>query len=809
MRKLLILWMVLTAWVGSVSAQSVRGDRFILNGGPCALVYGAGSPEGAVTGNVCDKFISATGELWTKMSGTGNTGWSMVPRLDAANIFTANPTISGTEAYIYFYESDQGVDQKRWRWNATAGTMKLQTINDAGSTIQNDIFSVNRSGTAIFNSTVSAVNGFRVNGGGSAGSFLRGDGNNYTASTLTLPNTATANRVPYATATNAWGESANLTFNGTTLTSNALTVGSGGVTSSLLPTTTDTFDLGAVNKIWNQAFISQLNAIVFAQTTATLFGGYSIIGKQAGSVSADIASAATTVNFGQTMTPGDWILIRAHDTSGVIRAEYMTVGSLVSGTTYNVTRDVAGANSPDPTWASGTPYLGLGTTGDGRIELLAFDGKPRISFLTQGATAAAANDRGIIGRMDGYYGYTATSCTGSTPCYGAAFGDPSASNITIDPSNGVRGRIGTTDYFKLAGSTFTVGTSGGNRLQWDGTNLTLVSANATIDANGISLAQPSHSSYAPGAAYRFDRSGTPLGQPGDVFAIWTVTDLTNQFMNIENSPVGTTGTFPCCDTDARVTITATGWDMIGTGGAAYPAAAMGVRSNAAGGSVTAFISVRDTISLFGALTQVSNTFRTGYAVDLTAYTQADANTLAGGTNGETLAVVGSSSFTNQNFYIGGVAARKATLSVTTSGTQGGQLAVFVKPDSAADVSGAAYWAANGGYVVGTPTGASKGLGTINAQAVYDDNTLLTDWVFDLYYEGRTSHRIPPGGRLYTLGETAVTSQNERRLPWMPTRESFEQERNIGGMISRLWFGQEQQQLYIQQLEARIAALERR
>lgn len=36
-------------------------------------------------------------------------------------------------------------------------------------------------------------------------------------STLKLPNSATANRIPYATSTNTWGESANLAFNGTSL----------------------------------------------------------------------------------------------------------------------------------------------------------------------------------------------------------------------------------------------------------------------------------------------------------------------------------------------------------------------------------------------------------------------------------------------------------------------------------------------------------------------------------------------------------------------------------------------------------------
>lgn len=115
--------------------------------------------------------------------------------------------------------------------------------------------------------------------------------------------------------------------------------------------------------------------------------------------------------------------------------------------------------------------------------------------------------------------------------------------------------------------------------------------------------------------------------------------------------------------------------------------------------------------------------------------------------------------------------------------------------------------AAGGMTIGSPTGGDKGAGTLNATAVYDDNVLLTDWVFDLVQDGRSAHPIPAGGRLYTLDETRHATAIDRRLPWMPTRAAFEEERHLGGMVSRLWFGQEQQQVYLQDLHARIAALE--
>lgn len=50
-----------------------------------------------------------------------------------------------------------------------------------------------------------------------SGAYMRADGTNWITSTLVLPNAATANRLVYATSTNTYGESANLTFDGATL----------------------------------------------------------------------------------------------------------------------------------------------------------------------------------------------------------------------------------------------------------------------------------------------------------------------------------------------------------------------------------------------------------------------------------------------------------------------------------------------------------------------------------------------------------------------------------------------------------------
>jgi len=62
-------------------------------------------------------------------------------------------------------------------------------------------------------------------------------------------------------------------------------------------------------------------------------------------------------------------------------------------------------------------------------------------------------------------------------------------------------------------------------------------------------------------------------------------------------------------------------------------------------------------------------------------------------------------------------------------------------------------------------------------------------------------------KVWNLQETEETTRTEYRLPWMPTKDEWEVERNLGGMITRLWEGQETQQLYIQELEKRLVALE--
>lgn len=309
MKKLLLLLLLLPHLA---NAQTVRADRFTFNTGPCVLRSGSGTPEGVVTGNVCDTYWRTdTGVIYLKQSGSGNTGWVV-----------SSLTGSGTTNTIA-------------KWTGTSALGNSVMTEDSGD----------------------------IN-----------------------------------------------------------------VAGDLLPLTTDTYDLGSFTKLWNQGYLAQLNAILFALETQTLMGGYSTIGFNAGSFAAAVSSGDTTINFGMSMTVGHFVLVRAHDTGGTTTSEYLQVGSNVSGTTYNVTRNLSGLGAKN--WAQGVPYLILGSTGTGRIDLLAYDGKPRIQFVEQGATYNAQTLRAVMGNLNGYYGY-------ATDVHGLVVGAASGARVAVENTNGI------------------------------------------------------------------------------------------------------------------------------------------------------------------------------------------------------------------------------------------------------------------------------------------------------------------------------------------------------------------------------------
>lgn len=225
-------------------------------------------------------------------------------------------------------------------------------------------------------------------------------------------------------------------------------------TRHILPESTDTYDLGSSTRLWRKGWLSELDAVVFAEQTAALVGGWLIVPHGSGSLAADVAADDTVVDFGQAMTVGDFICLR----SSAPAVEYMQVGEPVAGTVYNVTRDLDGSGAND--WPAGTAYLILGQAGDGRIELDAQTGGPRVSVLLQGDTYNAQSEVVRIGDLDGSFGV-------ASECYGFAAGDYAAGNyLRYEPDGG----------FLLSG--------GGGTVAIDGTGI-LVGYDA---ANGLRFA---------------------------------------------------------------------------------------------------------------------------------------------------------------------------------------------------------------------------------------------------------------------------------------------------------------------------------
>lgn len=111
-----------------------------------------------------------------------------------------------------------------------------------------------------------------------------------------------------------------------------------------------------------------------------------------------------------------------------------------------------------------------------------------------------------------------------------------------------------------------------------------------------------------------------------------------------------------------------------------------------------------------------------------------------------------------------------------------------------------------GVEVGSPTGGYKGAGTINAEGVYDDNTLLTDYVADFYNGDLDEIQLQFYDTLWTGSEEnpartflrdrvesfdidymANTLLETGSLPAMPTREQWVKEgRSVGQLINGLW-----------------------
>jgi hypothetical protein len=192
-----------------------------------------------------------------------------------------------------------------------------------------------------------------------AGSYLRSAGTSTAPvwSTLILPNAATANRIPFATATNTWGESANFTWSGSTLSTtpasdnqNTLQINNAAGTAVLRIGSAPSFS--TYTGMWGGTAAATLaNSFFFSNGGQTIFNGgssnqiYFRIANVSSPQSAMYISAASNVGINSDV---DVAKLNVRSTTEQVRVEY-DASNYVSNTVSS-----AGVLTIAPTGASVT-----------------------------------------------------------------------------------------------------------------------------------------------------------------------------------------------------------------------------------------------------------------------------------------------------------------------------------------------------------------------------------------------------------------------------------------------------------------------
>lgn len=595
MRRALSAIVITLALSVSAYGQSQHADRFVMKGGPCTVSSGNGIPTG---GSDCDVYIRRAGAsttTWVNVNGTwlqfivgtlsvsSLSDGSNVPLLNAAsNTFTGPLVAPSFTGALNGIASGNLALQDTWPGSAQSGNAYIDGILQAdgglvagGASLSGDLHLTGSAtwyvnGTTVFTSPhVTDTDGFNgfFYGAGSASlakvssttdaSYNMGFGVNALQSlTSGYANLAIGHGALTSTTTGyantaiglyaGWGYPGDSptgvttgyrnTFIGAYASptpavsglSNAVCIGDDckvGASNTTVIGNGDTTDVHLFGKL----HVGEIASTVFALQTQQLFGGWQVIGYDAGTFAADVADSDTSINFGKSITTS-WVLVRASDASGAVGAEYIAV----SGTpcsTCTVTR--AQGSTTAKAWPVGTAYLVLGSAGTPRIELAAGT-TPTLGMMLQGASAAAVTHRVRLGDLNGTFpGYVA-------PTYGFAAGDPAATWVSADATNGFRVMFGSnaklaadaSGNLTLAGALSVSGsiTSGGG--------------NIAMDTGGITATPSSSVPGAPrgageSSAYKFGAfvgsTGLYAGRNAGASSASILTQVADQKVHLSNT----------------------------------------------------------------------------------------------------------------------------------------------------------------------------------------------------------------------------------------------------------------------------------
>lgn len=210
------------------------------------------------------------------------------------------------------------------------------------------------------------------------------------------------------------------------------------LSSALKPRTGSSFDVGSIDKKYRVGNFEEFRAFVFSELELHPVGGFIIVAKDQGNLGAPVLAADTQIDFGKAMVEDDMVDLR---TAG--QYERLLVGSLDSGTLYNVTRDLDGSGAND--WNLGDVWVAFGqeANDNGWLQMNAYD-SPRLQLFKKGSDWD--NDMELIrlGDLNGNWGYGASK-------FGLAIGlyEASKANITLDEDGTLRIRNFTTDVVRL------------------------------------------------------------------------------------------------------------------------------------------------------------------------------------------------------------------------------------------------------------------------------------------------------------------------------------------------------------------------
>lgn len=224
-------------------------------------------------------------------------------------------------------------------------------------------------------------------------------------------------------------------------------------------------NLGLINKKWLTLHAAELwvETLVAQETIATI-GGRILVGPTT-TLTSDLASGATTIYVKHNqMSSGDRAYLEANG-----KVEFIAITSSYSGTgpySYTVTRNLDGSGAND--WYAGDAVFNTGQTNNGFIDIYSLYGIPRngqtatnragptiVGNVRLSSTYNDFRERWAVGSLNGLYDY-------STEVYGFAAGNPTATWVGLDATNGLRMMSNTTKRMEItAAGTLNINNSSG------------------------------------------------------------------------------------------------------------------------------------------------------------------------------------------------------------------------------------------------------------------------------------------------------------------------------------------------------------